>query len=86
MSLSNGSSAANAFQMPDSFSFGLEERAPTLKAIKLEVDDASDCDHEWYKRDAMSQTLQNEGKTILECRACQRTLAVYDWKLETYSG
>jgi len=71
--------------MPENFSFGLEERSPTLKAIKLELDDSSDCDHDWYKRDAISQTLKNEGKTILECGACKRTLAVYDWKLETWS-
>lgn len=83
MSSNNRTSAATAFHMPDSFSFGMEERSPTLKAIKLKVDDVSDCDHEWYRRDKLAQTLQHEGKTILECRACRRTVAVYDWKLET---
>lgn len=68
--------------MPENFSFGLEERAPSLQAIKLELEDDSDCAHEWYKRDRLAQTLQHEGKTILECRSCKRTIAVYDWKLQ----
>lgn len=71
--------------MPETFSFGMEERAPTVKAIKLDLDDASDCAHEWYKRDKLAQTLRHEGKTILECRSCRRTVAVYDWKLESPS-
>lgn len=82
MSASDGSPGAKALEMPESFSFGLEERAPTVKAIKLELDDASDCVHEWYRRDKAAQTLQHQGTTILECRNCKRTVAVYDWKLQ----
>lgn len=83
MSNADHSSAARGFQIPDTFSFGLEERAPTLQAIKLEInDDASDCDHQWFERDDSAQTLRHEGKTVLECRDCKRTIAVYDWKLK----
>lgn len=84
MSPSDRSSTAKGFQMPDEFSFGLEERGTTLGAIKLELDDDeySHCSHEWFKRDDSAQTLAHEGKTILECRGCNRTVAVYDWKLQ----
>ncbi len=85
MSLPDRSSNAKGFQMPDEFSFGLEERTTTVGAIKIELDDDDDtaCIHEWYKRDDSAQTLAHEGKTILECRKCGRTVAVYDWKLQS---
>ncbi len=86
MSLPDRSSAANRFQMPDTFSFGLEERATDLTAIKLEFDDYADCDHKWFPRDPAQQTLRHEGKTVLECRDCKRSIAVYDWKLEAKAG
>lgn len=87
MSFSDRSSSAKAFQMPETFSFGLEERSSTLEAIKLELgDDASDCDHQWFAKHESAQTLRHEGKTVLECRDCSRTLAVYDWKLQQASS
>ncbi|MDX1555969.1 MAG: hypothetical protein R3212_08085, partial [Xanthomonadales bacterium] len=67
MSFSNRSSAAKKFEMPETFSFGLEERSE-FGAIKLEMDDYSDCDHAWYPREPEKQTLRHEGKTVLECR------------------
>lgn len=83
MSIADRSSAAKAFQMPENFSFGLEERPTTFRAIKIELkEDESNCRHEWFKREDSEQTLTHEGKTIVECRGCKRTVAVYDWKLE----
>ncbi len=82
MSTRYPSSAASKFEMPESFSFGLEERSETLNAVKLEINDGSDCSHNWLIREASLQTLQKEGKTILKCSHCERTTAVYDWKLE----
>lgn len=85
MSLPNRSPAAKGFRMPEEFSFGLEERSE-LTAIKLELDDYSDCEHNWFPRDDSKQTLRHEGKTVLECRGCKRSVAVYDWKLEAKTG
>lgn len=82
MSVSDRFSAVKRFRMPEDFTFGLEERPPRLKPIKLKLDDSSGCNHEWYERDKLAQTLRHEGKTILECRSCKRTVAVYDWKLQ----
>jgi hypothetical protein len=73
--------------MPETFSFGLEERSSTLQAIKLELNEENpDCHHEWYERGEPAQTLRHEGKTILECRGCKRTVAVFDWKLNNASS
>lgn len=84
MSPSNRSSAAKEFQMPETFSFGLEAREHVVNAFKLDLgDEASDCDHLWFKRSNDAQTLRHEGKTVLECRDCKRTVAVYDWKIKT---
>lgn len=75
-------SSSGKFEIPDSFSFGLEERPEEKKQIRVDVPDAPDCKHNWSRRDDKHQTLRHEGKTIVECRECNTTLAVFDWKIE----
>jgi len=82
MSTRYPSSAARKYQMPETFSFGLEERPETVHAVKLDIDADPDCSHNWLVREDSHQTLSHEGKTILKCSDCNRTAAVYDWKLE----
>lgn len=70
------------FNIPETFSFGLEDRPEEIMAVKLDVPDAPDCKHHWIKRDPPQQTLRHEGKTIVECRQCKRAVTVYDWKIK----
>ena len=77
---------SDKFEMPETFSFGLEERAPGEEPIKLKVDDDSGCQHLWFPAVSAKQTLRHEGKTVLECRQCERIVAIYDWKLEALKG
>lgn len=83
MSTSDRTSAAKTFEMPEEFSFGLEERSTASKAIDLDLSDSSGCNHQWFKRESPYQTLRHEGKTVLECRMCKRTAVVHDWKIES---
>jgi len=75
-------SSSGKFEIPDTFSFGLEERPEEKKSITVDVPDAPDCKHVWFRRDEKRQTLRHEGKTVVECRACNRTVAVFDWKIQ----
>jgi hypothetical protein len=75
-------SSSGKFDIPDSFSFGLEERPEDKKSIKVDVPDAPDCKHNWFRRDEKRQTLRHEGKTVVECSECRKSVAVYDWKIQ----
>lgn len=70
------------YQIPETFSFGLEERTIEAKLIEVDVADATDCSHKWVRRDPNQQTLVREGKTIIECHECKKSVAVYDWKIQ----
>ena len=82
MSASDPRNAAKSFQMPEEFSFGLEERAKPAESIHVSVNDGSGCAHKWFERPAIHQTLRHEGKTVLECHACRLTTVVHDWKIK----
>ena len=75
-------SSSGKYEIPDSFSFGLEERSEEKKTLKVDVPDCPDSKCNWFRRDEKLQTLRHEGKTIVECRECQKTVAVFDWKIE----
>ena len=38
------------------------------------------CEHDWVKRSKVHQTLEAEGKTIWQCRACDEMTSTYDWQ------
>ena len=75
--------------MPDTFSFGLEERKSsepetdpmeTPAVVKAEEDSEPVCTHNWEALPKEQQTLDNEGKTIWKCRTCGNKTNTYSWE------
>ena len=88
MSAETSGKRDGGYIMPESFSFGLEEREDSDENVEtgnvssdsLEDDSVSSCTHRWEALPEDMQTLASESKTIWKCRSCGEMTNTYSWK------
>ena len=84
MSTNSSGKRDDVYVMPETFSFGLEERedkdAENASADSRGADSESSCIHRWKELPKEKQTLASESKTIWKCRTCGDMTNTYSWK------
>jgi len=84
MSTKTSKNQPGEFIMPETFSFGLEERAeetPESVETVLETESQSpaECSHKWARLPDEQQTLSDEDKVIWVCSLCNVLTNTYSW-------
>lgn len=85
--MSSGSSndKPSGYEMPETFSFGLEERTEVEADVDVPLEgagtvDPEDCAHTWAKLPEDQQTLASEDKIVWGCPSCGTRTNTYSWQ------